>query len=117
MARKQCRPAAISCVRSPANRMSLSWPIAGTRARKIPGSEGRFPSISKRRPARELQNHPSPPFGRNPLMRALTVVPLKAGTARLDDVPEPPLEDGPVLVQTLALGICGTDTDILDGAY
>ncbi len=50
-------------------------------------------------------------------MKALTVVPLKAGTARLDDVDEPPGEDGPVLVDTLAVGVCGTDAEIISGAY
>ncbi len=50
-------------------------------------------------------------------MKALTVVPLKAGSARLDDVDEPPIEDGPVLVDTLAIGVCGTDAEIVSGAY
>jgi threonine dehydrogenase-like Zn-dependent dehydrogenase len=30
---------------------------------------------------------------------------------------EPPESDGPVLVETLAVGICGTDIEILSGAY
>jgi threonine dehydrogenase-like Zn-dependent dehydrogenase len=50
-------------------------------------------------------------------MKALTVVPLTKDSARLDDVDEPPEADGPVLVQTLAVGICGTDIEILSGAY
>jgi glucose 1-dehydrogenase len=50
-------------------------------------------------------------------MRALTVEPGKPHTARLDDVAEPPLSDGGVLVQSLALGICGTDREILSGEY
>ncbi len=50
-------------------------------------------------------------------MKALTVVPLKAGTAELSDVDEPPQSDGEVLVETLAVGICGTDGEILSGAY
>src|SRR5580658_8095501 len=50
-------------------------------------------------------------------MKALTVIPLKAGTAELSDIDEPPLADGPVLVETLAVGICGTDLEILSGAY
>jgi threonine dehydrogenase-like Zn-dependent dehydrogenase len=50
-------------------------------------------------------------------MNALTVVPLTKDSARLDDVPEPPDSDGPLLVQTLAVGICGTDIEILSGAY
>jgi len=50
-------------------------------------------------------------------MKALTVIPLKAGSAELSDVDEPPETDGPVLVETLAIGICGTDAEILSGAY
>lgn len=50
-------------------------------------------------------------------MRALTVSPKQPNSARLDDVPEPPIENGPVLVQALALGICGTDNEIIDGEY
>jgi threonine dehydrogenase-like Zn-dependent dehydrogenase len=50
-------------------------------------------------------------------MKALTVEPSKAGSARLDDVDEPPLTDGTVLVQTLAVGVCGTDIEITSGAY
>jgi threonine dehydrogenase-like Zn-dependent dehydrogenase len=50
-------------------------------------------------------------------MKALTVQPLTAGSARLDDVDEPPGSDGPVLVETLAVGVCGTDAEIVSGAY
>ncbi len=50
-------------------------------------------------------------------MRALTVTPGTAGSARLDEVDEPPATDGPVLVETVAVGICGTDAEILSGAY
>jgi glucose 1-dehydrogenase len=50
-------------------------------------------------------------------MKALTVQPLTAGSARLDDVDEPPDSDGPVLVETLAIGVCGTDMEIVSGAY
>jgi len=50
-------------------------------------------------------------------VKALTVVPLKSGTAELSDMPEPPESDGPILVETLGVGICGTDIEILSGAY
>jgi threonine dehydrogenase-like Zn-dependent dehydrogenase len=50
-------------------------------------------------------------------MRALTVAPGIANSARIDDVPEPPRADGAVLVRTLALGVCGTDREIVSGAY
>jgi threonine dehydrogenase-like Zn-dependent dehydrogenase len=50
-------------------------------------------------------------------MKALTVQPMTAGSARLDDVDEPPVSDGSVLVETLAVGVCGTDIEITTGAY
>jgi threonine dehydrogenase-like Zn-dependent dehydrogenase len=50
-------------------------------------------------------------------MRALTVRPGEAGSARLDEVPEPALADGSVLVRTLAVGVCGTDVEIVSGLY
>ena len=50
-------------------------------------------------------------------MKALTVIPLTKDSARLEDIDEPPESDGPVLVQTLAVGICGTDIEILSGEY
>lgn len=50
-------------------------------------------------------------------MKALTVQPGSASTVRLDDVPEAPQQDGPVVVETLAVGVCGTDIEITSGAY
>jgi threonine dehydrogenase-like Zn-dependent dehydrogenase len=50
-------------------------------------------------------------------MKALTVVPNQAGSTKLDDVEEPPASDGPVLVETLAVGVCGTDVEITSGNY
>ncbi len=50
-------------------------------------------------------------------MRAITVVPGKQGSARLDDLPEPDPAAGAVLVQALALGVCGTDLEITGGRY
>jgi threonine dehydrogenase-like Zn-dependent dehydrogenase len=51
------------------------------------------------------------------IMKAVTVVPGTAGSARLDDAPEPGAELGSVLVEALAVGICGTDAEIASGAY
>ena len=48
-------------------------------------------------------------------MRALTVIPGRAGSGAVVEMPEPPESDGPVLVRTLAVGVCGTDTEILAG--
>jgi threonine dehydrogenase-like Zn-dependent dehydrogenase len=50
-------------------------------------------------------------------MRALTVQPGKPNTVQLEDVAAPPESDGAVLVSALALGICGTDREIIDGDY
>jgi glucose 1-dehydrogenase len=50
-------------------------------------------------------------------MRALTVAPSVANSARTEDVPDPPQSDGAVLVRTMALGVCGTDREIVSGAY
>jgi len=50
-------------------------------------------------------------------MLALTVVPGRSKSAKIEDVPEPPLSDGSILVRSLALGVCGTDRDIISGAY
>lgn len=50
-------------------------------------------------------------------MRAVTVLPLKAGSVDLTDLPEPPESDGPVLVKTRAIGVCGTDLEIINGEY
>jgi glucose 1-dehydrogenase len=50
-------------------------------------------------------------------MRAITVIPGQQGSVALTDMPEPPDEDGPILVQTQAIGICGTDLEIINGEY
>jgi glucose 1-dehydrogenase len=50
-------------------------------------------------------------------MRALTVAPNVANSAGIDDIPEPPQSDGSILVRSLALGVCGTDREIVSGAY
>ena len=50
-------------------------------------------------------------------MRAISVVPGRQASADLTDMPEPPLGDGPILVQTAAIGVCGTDLEIINGDY
>jgi len=50
-------------------------------------------------------------------MRAITIVPGQAGSARLDQVEEPSLSYGSVLVDTLAIGVCGTDLELVAGEY
>jgi threonine dehydrogenase-like Zn-dependent dehydrogenase len=51
-------------------------------------------------------------------LRAITILPGVADSAQLDDIPEPSIEEeGTILVRTLALGVCGTDREIVSGAY
>jgi glucose 1-dehydrogenase len=50
-------------------------------------------------------------------MRAVTVQPGTAGSLRVEEVPEPDAGLGSVLVEALALGICGTDAEIARGEY
>jgi glucose 1-dehydrogenase len=50
-------------------------------------------------------------------MLAITVVPGKQGSVGLSEVPEPPAADGPIVVDTQAVGICGTDIEIISGEY
>jgi len=50
-------------------------------------------------------------------VQAVTVVPGRAGSARLEEVAEPGAELGSVLVEALAVGVCGTDVEVADGQY
>jgi len=50
-------------------------------------------------------------------MRAVTVLPLQKGSLALSDLPEPDPADGAVLVRTHAVGVCGTDLEIIAGDY
>src|SRR5215203_4914482 len=48
-------------------------------------------------------------------MKAITVEPHRPETARLEDVPEPDSRDGSVLVEAIAVGVCGTDVELVLG--
>ena len=50
-------------------------------------------------------------------MKAITVEPHKRDTARLEDLPEPDGRGGSVLVEAIAVGVCGTDVEIVEGKY
>src|SRR5262245_46737713 len=50
-------------------------------------------------------------------MNAITVEPGKPGTARLEAVPEPDVRDGTMVVEAVAVGVCGTDVEIVEGKY
>ena len=50
-------------------------------------------------------------------MKAITVTPGTPGSAQLEELGEPKESDGPVLVETVAVGICGTDLEVAGGEY
>jgi glucose 1-dehydrogenase len=58
------------------------------------------------------------PAGENQRVRAVTVTPGVPNSLRLaDDWPEPATEEGSILVEAIAVGICGTDHEIISGEY
>ena len=50
-------------------------------------------------------------------MKAITVEPMTSESARLEEVPEPNEREGSVLVEAIAVGVCGTDVEIVEGKY
>ena len=50
-------------------------------------------------------------------MKAITVEPRKPGSARWEEFPEPDVHVGQVLVEAVAVGVCGTDVEIVEGKY
>ena len=50
-------------------------------------------------------------------VRAITLEPQTPHSADLEEVPEPPAHEGALLVDGVALGICGTDVEIVRGDY
>src|SRR3954451_7735491 len=50
-------------------------------------------------------------------MRTMTVIPGRADSAELTEVPEPERRPGELLVEPVLLGVCGTDREIVDGAH
>jgi len=50
-------------------------------------------------------------------MRALTTIPLTASSLEVSDVPDPTPHDGDLLVDGIAVGVCGTDKEIARGDY
>ena len=50
-------------------------------------------------------------------MKAITVLPHQPETAKLEDIAEPDVREGSVLVQAIAVGVCGTDVEIVEGKY
>jgi glucose 1-dehydrogenase len=50
-------------------------------------------------------------------VKAITVEPHKPETTHLEDIPEPDPRGGSVLVEAVAVGVCGTDVEIVEGKY
>ena len=50
-------------------------------------------------------------------MRAITTRPGTPDSARLEEVPEQPDAPDTLLCEAVAIGVCGTDLEILSGAY
>jgi glucose 1-dehydrogenase len=50
-------------------------------------------------------------------MKAITVEPHQADSARLEEIAEPDVRDGSVVVEAVAVGVCGTDAEIVEGKY
>jgi len=50
-------------------------------------------------------------------VRALTVAPERKNSLRLDTFPDPVPGEGELLVDGLAVGVCGTDREIVEGSY
>jgi threonine dehydrogenase-like Zn-dependent dehydrogenase len=50
-------------------------------------------------------------------MKAITIEPKKPGTARMEEIPEPDERDGSMLVEAVAVGVCGTDVEMVEGKY
>ena len=51
------------------------------------------------------------------VVKAVTVQPGVAGSVRFEEVPEPDESTGSILVEAVAVGVCGTDVEIASGAY
>lgn len=51
------------------------------------------------------------------MIRALTVIPGQAGSLAVSDVPDPQPGSQDLLVDGLAIGVCGTDKEIVAGGY
>ncbi len=50
-------------------------------------------------------------------MKAIVVTPMRPGSGRLAEVPDPQLRKGEVLVRVHEVGLDGTDAEILEGQY
>ncbi|MGI5187209.1 alcohol dehydrogenase catalytic domain-containing protein [Promicromonospora sp. CA-289599] len=94
---------------------------ADDRVDGLPGSEATFlvrihgtGRGGRRRPTRRIAVHHA---RGGHLMRALTLIPQQPGSLAVTDIEEPVPRDGELLVDGLAVGVCGTDREIVAGEY
>ena len=112
--------------RTPTATMLESWSAADPAFRRGPRSlmpplierqRSIFAIANERNEARGWRwNAGRLPWGRC-RMRALSVIPGRAGTAEMVDRPEPQVSGDVLLVRSRAIGICGTDAEIIAGDY
>jgi glucose 1-dehydrogenase len=50
-------------------------------------------------------------------MKAITVEPHRPESARLEEIAEPDIQCGSIIVEAIAVGVCGTDVEIVEGKY
>jgi threonine dehydrogenase-like Zn-dependent dehydrogenase len=50
-------------------------------------------------------------------MRAITIEPRRPGSLRLEEVEDARMDSGLLAVRTLAIGVCGTDRELIGGEY
>lgn len=50
-------------------------------------------------------------------MKAITVEPGKPGSVKLEEIAEPDIRDGSIVVEAIAAGVCGSDIEIAEGKY
>jgi Zn-dependent alcohol dehydrogenase len=94
--------------------MSVDDPAPGEPAPERPYTLG-YPELSQEFRVEALGRAHG--CGCSMVMRALTVRPGRANSTRLEEIPEPPRSDGSILVRARALGMCGTDREIVSGEY
>jgi D-arabinose 1-dehydrogenase-like Zn-dependent alcohol dehydrogenase len=50
-------------------------------------------------------------------MKAITGEPKQPNSARYEEFAEPDAREGSLLVEVIAVGVCGTDVEIVEGKY
>src|SRR5690349_4092294 len=50
-------------------------------------------------------------------MHAVTIEPRRAGSLRLEERPDPVRRADEILARTVAVGVCGTDRELIEGRY